>query len=395
MRAKKARVLKMKRELKQYEDKLPPKLLEEVEKELPDKASSGKIKKIVEKVYSEYRSSLAEPGESVGLVTAESIGEPGTQMTLNTFHFAGVSEMNITTGLPRLIEILDARSKISTEMMEIYLKKPYSQGKDIRHIAESLKETRFKEYLKEISINVAETRMRIELDDKMLKDRKMTPAKIVRILSKSRLKGFDIKLEKDNNIRIKTSGDEALNMIYRLKEKIKDVYIDGIKGITQVLPVKRETEYVIVTAGSNLKDVFKLGFVDPCRTTTNSIVEIEKLQGIEAAREAIIREIIKVLKAQGINIDIRHILLVSDAMTMSGKVLGVSRYGIVKEKPSVLARASFETPIRHVVNASMVGEIDELNSVIENVMINQPVPLGTGLPGLITKIREEKKKGKK
>ena len=303
--------------------------------------------------------------------------------------------MNITTGLPRLIEILDARSKISTEMMEIYLKKPYSQGKDIRHIAESLKETRFKEYLKEISINVAETRMRIELDDKMLKDRKMTPAKIVRILSKSRLKGFDIKLEKDNNIRIKTSGDEALNMIYRLKEKIKDVYIDGIKGITQVLPVKRETEYVIVTAGSNLKDVFKLGFVDPCRTTTNSIVEIEKLQGIEAAREAIIREIIKVLKAQGINIDIRHILLVADAMTMSGKVLGVSRYGIVKEKPSVLARASFETPIRHVVNASMVGEIDELNSVIENVMINQPVPLGTGLPGLITKIREEKKKGKK
>ncbi len=395
MRAKKARVLKMKRELKQYEDKLPPKLLEELEKELPDKASSNKVKKIVEKVYSEYRSSLAEPGESVGLVTAESIGEPGTQMTLNTFHFAGVSEMNITTGLPRLIEILDARSKISTEMMEIYLKKPYSQGKDIRQIAESLKETRFKEYLKEISINVAETRMRIELDDKMLKDRKMTPAKIVRILSKSRLKGFDIKLEKDNNIRIKTSGDEALNMIYRLKEKIKDVYIDGIKGITQVLPVKRETEHVIVTAGSNLKDVFKLEFVDPYRTTTNSIVEIEKLQGIEAAREAIVREIIKVLKAQGINIDIRHILLVSDAMTMSGKVLGVSRYGIVKEKPSVLARASFETPIRHVINASMVGEIDELNSVIENVMINQPVPLGTGLPGLITKIREEKKKGKK
>ena len=82
-------------------------------------------------------------------------------------------------------------------------------------------------------------------------------------------------------------------------------------------------------------------------------------------------------------------------MTMSGKVLGVSRYGIVKEKPSVIARASFETPIRHVINASMIGEIDELNSVIENVMINQPVPLGTGLPGLITKIREEKKKGKK
>ncbi|MBW2991301.1 DNA-directed RNA polymerase subunit A'' [Candidatus Woesearchaeota archaeon] len=384
----------MKRELLEYKNRLPLKLLEELEKELPEKTSSNKIKKIVERVYSEYRSSLAEPGESVGLVTAESIGEPGTQMTLNTFHFAGVSEMNVTTGLPRLIEILDARKEISTEMMEIYLKKPYSQGKDIRLIAEGLKETRFKEYLKEISINVAETKMRIELDDKKLKDRRVTHLKIARLLKKG-LKGFDVRLDKDSSIRIKASGDEALNMIYRLKEKIKDVYINGVKGIVQVLPVKREDEYIIVTAGSNLKDVLKLDFVNPYMTTTNKITEIEKLLGIEAAREAVVREIIKVLKAQGINIDTRHILLIADAMTMSGKVLGVSRYGIVKEKPSVLARASFETPIRHIINASMVGEIDDLNSVIENVMINQPVPLGTGLPGLITKIREEKVAKKK
>ena len=387
-------MIKMKRELIEFKDKLPPKLLEDLERELLDKASGSKIKKIAEKIHAEYRGSLAEPGEAVGLVTAESIGEPGTQMTLNTFHFAGVSEMNVTTGLPRLIEILDARKVISTNMMEIYLKKPYSQGKDIRQIAEGLKETRFKEYIKEININVAETKMRIELDDKKLKDRGMTSTKIARILKKS-LKGFDVRIDKDNSIRIKTSGEEALNMIYRLKEKIKDIYVNGVKGITQVLPVKREEEYVIVTAGSNLKDVLKLDFIDAQRTTTNNINEIEKLFGIEAVREAIVREIIKVLKDQGINIDVRHILLVADAMTMSGKVLGVSRYGIVKEKPSVLARASFETPIRHVINASMVGEIDELNSVIENVMINQPVPLGTGLPGLITKIKEEKGAKKK
>ena len=381
----------MKRELKEYEGKLPLKILEDLEKEIPPNASPAKIKKIADKIYQEYRSSLAEPGESVGLVTAESIGEPGTQMTLNTFHFAGVSEMNVTTGLPRLIEILDARKEISTNMMEIYLKKPYSQGKDIRLIAESIKETKFKEYLKEISISVADTRMRIELDEKKLKDRRLTQGKISSILKKS-LKGFDVRLEKDNSIRIRASGEEALNMIYRLKEKIKDIYVHGVKGITQVLPVKREEEYVVVTSGSNLKDVLKLDFVDTQRTTTNNINEIEKLFGIEAAREAIVREILKVLKDQGISIDIRHILLVSDAMTMSGKVLGVSRYGIVKEKPSVLARASFETPIRHIINASMVGETDQLNSVIENVMINQPVPLGTGLPGLVTKIREDKKK---
>ena len=383
----------MKRELLEFKDKLPPRILEDLENELPDKASPARIKKIAERIYSEYRESLAEPGESVGLVTAESIGEPGTQMTLNTFHFAGVSEMNVTTGLPRLIEILDARKTISTEMMEIYLKKPYSEGKDIRQIAESIKETRFKEYIKEISINVAETKMRIEFDEKKLKDRGMTHAKIAKIVGKNKeLKGFDLKLDKDNSLRIKTSGEEALKMIYRLKERIKDVYVNGVKGITQVLPVKRENEYVIVTAGNNLKDVFKLDFVDARRTTTNSIVEIEKLLGVEAAREAIIRETIKVLENQGIPLDIRHVLLIADAMTMSGRVLGVSRYGIVKEKPSVLARASFETPIRHIINAAIGGEIDELNSVIENVMINQPVPLGTGLPGLVTKVRKEKLK---
>ena len=90
------------------------------------------------------------------------------------------------------------------------------------------------------------------------------------------------------------------------------------------------------------------------------------------------------------NVDIRHIMLVADTMCVSGTLKGITRYGVVSEKSSVLARASFETPIKHVINASLVGEIDELNSVVENIMLNQPIPVGTGLPGLVTKIKEEK-----
>jgi len=385
----------MKRELKLYERKIPRKILEELEQALPENASSTKIRKIAERVYKEYKSSFAEPGESVGLVTAESIGEPGTQMTLNTFHFAGVSEMNVTTGLPRLIEVLDARKTIKTEMMEIYLEKSCSDAEKVREISEKIKETSFKEYIKEININMAEETMRVELDQENLKSRGMTPSRTSKILAK-RLKDFSIKLKKDSSIMIKASGDEGLKMIYRLKEKIKGIYINGVKNITQVLPVKRGDEYVIVTAGTNLKQVLTLDYVDKHRTTSNNLYEIESHFGIEAAREVIIREILKVLKDQGIQIDIRHILLVADAMTMSGKILGISRYGIVKEKPSVLARASFETPIRHLINASLIGESDTLTSVIENVMINQPVPIGTGLPGLITKITSgETSKAKK
>ena len=157
-----------------------------------------------------------------------------------------------------------------------------------------------------------------------------------------------------------------------------------------MLPVKREDEFIIITSGSNLKEILQLPEVDPTKTITNDVFEIADVFGIEAARQAIINEVYKVIENQGLNVDIRHIMLVADTMCYSGSVKGITRYGIISEKSSVLARASFETPIKHVINASLVGEIDELNSVVENIMLNQPIPVGTGLPGLVTKIKEEK-----
>jgi DNA-directed RNA polymerase subunit A" len=130
--------------------------------------------------------------------------------------------------------------------------------------------------------------------------------------------------------------------------------------------------------------------VDSSRTISNDIFEIESIFGIEAARQMIINESTKVLESQGLDIDIRHLMLVADMMTNSGFIRGITRYGIVSEKASVLAKASFETPIRHLINAALMGENDPLNSVIENVMLNQPVPVGTGLPGL--KIKQERTK---
>ncbi len=98
------------------------------------------------------------------------------------------------------------------------------------------------------------------------------------------------------------------------------------------------------------------------------------------------------ISEQGLDIDIRHIMFISDLMTIKGEIKGITRSGITEEKESVLARASFETPIRHLINASLIGEVDMLNSVVENVMINQPIPLGTGLPSLVTKLGKESKK---
>ena len=376
----------MKEIFKQYEDKLPPKIISDVKSGLPDKVTKAQLKKIMELVYEEFTTSLIEPGECVGLIGAESIGEPGTQMTLNTFHFAGVAEFNVTVGLPRIIEILDGRKKMSTPMMEIYLVKPYSKGKDIKKIAESIKQAEFKDFIDEINLEITEGKLEIKVDTDKLKRFKLGEARLLKLLEKS-LKGFTVK-QKDKVITIKTKGkQENIGELYKLKEKIKSTYVSGIKGITQVLPVRRGEDFVIITAGSNMKEVFKQDYVDKTRTTSNNIFEIMEFLGIEAGRQAIINEVYKVIENQGLNVDIRHIMLVADTMTFTGKVRGITRYGVVSEKSSVLARASFETPIKHIVAASLVGEVDPLNSVIENVMLNQPVPVGTGLPGLRVKLK--------
>ncbi len=369
---------------KQYEDRLPPTILEEVKKQLPGKISEAKTREVLERTCDEYQNMLVEPGECVGIISAESIGEPGTQMTLNTFHFAGVAEMNITTGLPRIIEILDGRKTLETPMMEIFLKKPYSFGKDIKSVALSIKETRLKEVAEEISINLADMKIEVRLDEGKMKDVEMTAQAVLKAL-KNENKATNMDFKGDILVVKPKSKEGGFNELYRLKEKVKDSYVKGVKGITQVLPVKKEGEFVIITAGSNLKKVLGLEFVDTSRTTTNDIFEIQAVLGIEAARQTVINEVYKVIENQGLNVDIRHLMLVADTMSVSGKIKGITRYGVVRDKTSVLARASFETPIRHIINASLSGEVDRLHSVVENVMLNQPIPIGTGLPQLVVK----------
>jgi len=371
----------------EYEDKLPSAIIAQVRDNLPKDASASKTKNVLEAVYAEYVDAQAEPGDAVGIVAAESIGEPSTQMTLNTFHFAGVSEMQVTMGLPRIIEVFDARKTMKTPTMDVYLKPPYNEGKDIKNVALRIKETTIEDYATSFSIDVVAPLLTVALDAKRLETVDSSVEDVARILSKG-FKKMKVTV-KGSSLIITPGKDQTLNDVYRVKEKIRGVYVTGIKGISQVLPVKRGDEYVIVTAGTNLKEVFKLDFVDITRTFSNDLYEVESLLGIEAARQLIINEVLKVLNTQGLNIDTRHIMLVADTMTMSGDLQGINRTGIVREKASVLARASFETPFKHIINAALVGETDYLNSVVENVMVNQPVPIGTGVTRLVTKMRSE------
>lgn len=378
----------MHKDLEEFQDLLPPSILDEIEAKCPP----SKIKKVAQKVLEEFEASKVDPGEAVGLISAESIGEPGTQMTLDTFHFSGVAELNVTMGLPRIIEILDGRKTLATPMMEIYLKSPFNKGKDIRKCALMVKETKLGELVLEYTINIVDLKIELTLNTDKMALLGLTPGELAKVIGKGVGKDAVVKEERESGLSLKFKGkeDRGLNDLYKLKEKIKDVYICGVKGVSQVLPVKRKEEFIIITAGSSIKKVMEFDFVDPERTLSNDIFEIAKTLGIEAARQAIIDEVFKVIEAQGLNVDVRHIMLVADTMCASGEIKGITRYGVVSEKASVLARASFETPIKHIINAALTGEVDHLNSVVENVMLNQPVPIGTGLPGLVAKIRKVK-----
>ncbi|MFC1800966.1 DNA-directed RNA polymerase subunit A'' [Nanoarchaeota archaeon] len=372
--------------LKKFQGKVPPKIYEELEENLPDKISKARLLKILKTTHKRFKDAQVHAGEAVGLVGAQSIGEPGTQMTLNTFHLAGVAEMNVTVGLPRIIEIFDARKLIKTPMMEVYFRPPYNTFEKIKKMAALMKETKIGDIVSEYGINLLEQKLTIKMNMRKMSEIEETTTNLNKLI-KSKVKNIVIKTG-DDFIEIVSKGkSDDINKIYKVREKIKGLKIKGIKAVSQVLPVKRGEEYIVLTAGSNLKTVLKMREVDSTRTTSNDIFEIYSTLGIEAARAAIINEVLKVVEAQGLNIDRRHIMLVADTMCLNGEVKGITRYGVVKEKTSVLARASFETPIVHVINAALVGEVDELNSVVENVMINQPVPLGTGLPGLITKVK--------
>jgi DNA-directed RNA polymerase subunit A' len=331
-----------------------------------------------------HKNEEISPGEAIGIITAQSFGEPSTQMALNVFHFAGVSEMQVTSGLPRLIEIFDARRTPSTPEMEIYLDKEHNNEKDAKIIAEKIQEIKISDISKEIKINFSDKKIEVVIDLNAVKRVHSSIENIAKRLTENKKLGSNCRVH--GNSLIFTEKEKEFKEIYKLKEKIKRTMISGIKGIEQILVVKRDDNFVILTAGTNLKEIIEFKGIDKTRTISNDIHEVCSIFGIEVARAAIIKEINKVINSQGLEINERHLKLVADAMTTSGEVKGITRMGIISQKSSILARASFETPIKHFVNATLKENKDELNSVIENIILNQPVPVGTGLPGLLVEV---------
>jgi DNA-directed RNA polymerase subunit A" len=349
------------------------------------------LKYIVEKSLEEYAKNLIDPTEACGIIGAQSIGEPGTQMTMRTFHYAGVAEINVTLGLPRLIEIVDARSSPSTPMMNIYLRDEYRVNPDLaKEIANKIEITRLTD-VADIEMDLVNITISIKPNKKTMEKKGIAINELLgRVQSVRKLSA---KIEKET---VKVTLDEpGYKILQNTNETLKNLKIKGIDGIKRVIIRKEPNEgYVIYSEGSNLKEVLDIEGVDPYRTTTNDIHAIARELGIEAARNMIIHEANATLSEQGLNVDMRHIMLVADVMTADGTVRAIGRHGVSGEKSSVLSRAAFEITVNHLLLASQRGESDELNGVAENIIVGQPVNLGTGAIELVMNTRKPKQKGK-
>jgi len=345
---------------------------------------------VIEGVKQAYVDAMVEPGEAVGTVAAQSIGEPGTQMTLRTFHYAGVAELNVTLGLPRLIEIVDARRVPSAALMTIYLKEKYAKSKEkAREFAQKIEMTTVEDIVLQTEMDLINIVFVLTLDRSRMQRRELTPSKVVSTI-KGALK-VDASID-SYKLRIKPTT-QSLSELRKLASKIRALPLHGVKGINRVVVKMEGNEYVVYTEGSNLSEIVAMPEVDQTRTSTNNVHEIEAVLGVEAARNAIINEARKTLDEQGLDVDVRHIMLAADMMTASGTVKQMGRHGVSGGKASVLARASFEITTKHLLDACVHGESDRLNGIIENVIAGQPIPLGTGSVELA--MRRGKESGRK
>jgi len=353
------------------------------------KFSSSKLKEIIERVVDAYRINRVDAHESAGIIAAQSIGEPGTQMTMRTFHYAGVAEINVTLGLPRLIEIVDARRVPSTPMMEIHLENEIKSDLDsVKRIVSNIEITRLID-IAELEADLANMQLIIHVD-KESADKKAISMQDIQV----KLEKFKTKNEIVDNKIIISSAESSYKNLQYLNDTFKTLKIKGIDNIERAIIRGGEDGYVIYTEGSNLEEVLNLEGVDFSKTSTNGLVEICEVLGVEAARNAIMNEASRTLGDQGLTVDIRHIMLVSDVMTTDGDVKAIGRHGISGSKPSVLARAAFEITSTHLLQAGITGEFDHLAGVAENIIVGQPVTLGTGAVNLVYQHPDMSKKKK-
>ncbi len=320
---------------------------------------------------------LVEYGEPVGIIAAQSVGEPGTQMILRSFHLAGIESTISTSGLPRIIELVDAKKKPSTPITYIYLDEKIGKNYDkATDVLKKINEVRMSNIAKRVLENFSKGKIKAILDRQELESEGVT----IRQVASKMEKALDLESKVEENGIVVNMHTRNLKEIRAATINMMKMLVSGVDGAGKAT-IRRDDktgEFYLVSAGSNIEGIMQIEGVDKTRTTTNDVFAICRLFGIEAARNALALELKKTLKEQKISVDERHLNLIADAMTASGMIKGVGRHGLSGEKHSVFARAAYEETLKHLIHAAAFGEVDPMRGVTENILIGKQIPIGTG-----------------
>ncbi|KAF2186274.1 DNA-directed RNA polymerase III subunit RPC1 [Zopfia rhizophila CBS 207.26] len=376
------------------------------------KISASALDAFIFLCLTKYHRSKVQPGHAVGAIGAQSIGEPGTQMTLKTFHFAGVAGMSITQGVPRIKEIINASNTISTPVIQCELENKYSD-----EAARIVKARIEKTYLKDIISYVedvwhpqgAYVNMRINWDiihklhvditgqdiadaiasTKALKWGKAGP-KISIGHNSIRVHVQDPSHQKRKPTKTKTEK-KFFERVQQVKQLVPDVVVKGFPECQRAIIKKSDSknkegkyEIQLLVEGYGLKNCMTTPGINPTLTASNSVLEVRDVLGIEAARATIVSEISAVMG--NMDIDPRHMQLLADVMTFKGDVLGITRFGLAKMRDSVLQLASFEKTPDHLFEAASKGKVDRVEGVSECIIMGKSVSLGTGAFGVVRRL---------
>ncbi|KAF8010667.1 hypothetical protein BT93_J1346 [Corymbia citriodora subsp. variegata] len=367
------------------------------------------LRAFIDTCISRYHLKRIEGGSAIGAIGAQSIGEPGTQMTLKTFHFAGVASMNVTLGVPRIKEIINGSKKILTPIITAELDRD-----DNVNIARMVKARIDKTLLGQIAKSIKTVMTSrlgsivITLDMNRIEDSQLsidanTVRESITQTPKIKPKQLQINVLDVTKLEVVPLVDRGkLHFeLHSLKNVLPNVIVKGIKTVERAVvnkgkekykdkegKAKEREKYSLAVEGTGLQEVMGIEGVDGRKTKSNHVIEIQQTLGIEAARGCIIEEIQFIMSNHGMSIDIRHMMLLADLMTFRGEVLGITRFGIQKMDKSVLMLASFEKTSDHLFHASASGKADKIEGVSECIIMGVPMQLGTGILKVIQ--RDEK-----
>lgn len=370
------------------------------------KVSQTTLQKFIRLCLDKYKQAHVEPGHAVGAVGAQSIGEPGTQMTLKTFHFAGVAGMSITQGVPRIKEIINASKTISTPVITC----PLENKKQIE-VAKVVKARIEKTFVCDVIKHIEDEwlpdrgQLILELDMEALQDMHLGigPNEIAAAIfkhKKLKIDRADInvgptyieicvrntwqdaaelkRLQRNNksSALIESTSDLLLRVNY-LRRMLPTVAVSGYPDASRaIIQTSEQMEHTVLVEGYGLKQCMTTEGVIGTQTRTNNVMEARDVLGIEAARTTIAKEIGEVMG--DMDIDTRHMDLLADVMTYKGDVLGITRFGLQKMRDSVLQLASFEKTADHLFEAAAGMKTDRIEGVSECIIMGQTMTIGTG-----------------